>query len=67
MFQIKKINQFPISFNESDVILVECHKIDEIPSKLKEIGFEKCKAKVVDGTKVYYKGKTNAVYITYIN
>ena len=67
MFQIKKINQFPISFNGKDTILAECQKTEEIPSKLKEIGFEKCKTKIVNGTKVYYKGKTNAVYITYIN
>jgi hypothetical protein len=63
MYSIKKISQFPPAFLESDLILANFKNISEIPNILQEIGFSDCKEKIVHGTKVYYKGKNNMIYI----
>lgn len=67
MFQIKKVDQFPPFFNDKDTILAEGKHLEEIPFRLAEIGFKDCKIQVIDGVKVYVKGKTNMVYVKYIH
>lgn len=66
-FQIQKIKAFPITFNKDDEVLATGESLNEIPFRLEDIGFLSSKEKVVEGTTVYYKGKTNAVYVRYIH
>jgi hypothetical protein len=66
-FQIQKINTFPIAFKKDDEILAHGESLNEIPIRLADIGFADAKRKIVEGSVVYYKGRTNAVYVRHIH
>lgn len=65
-FEIKKIKQFPPVFREDDEVVAKGSELSEFPLLLAELGFNECKTKVIEGTMVYYKGKTNMLYVKYI-
>lgn len=66
-FEIRKIGVFPHQFKAEDEVLVKGESLNEIPYRLEDLGFAGAKTKLVEGTTVYYKGKTNAVYVKYVH
>lgn len=55
------------SFTASpDTLITTFNKRDELQYILQEIGFGDCKSRYEDDTLLYYKGRTNAIYIKYV-
>lgn len=65
--QIKQINTLPFRISsEDDTVLVDNLTMDNRMDALKELGYlTDSKTTLVDGTRVYYKGRKNGVYFHY--
>lgn len=66
VIEIKKIKQFPPVIREDDEVVATGKELKEVPLLLAELGFNDCKTKIIEGTMIYYKSRTNMVYIKYI-
>lgn len=63
---MKKYKIIKKGLGKEDIILAECKERRMIPYELEVLGFGDCKTKLDEnGTKIYYKGKRNQVYVSY--
>lgn len=65
-YTIHKVSTFPYDFQSHDEQLAIAERLDLIPIRLEELGFGQAKTTIVKGTTIYYKGRTNAVYVRHV-
>lgn len=65
-YTIHKVSTFPYDFQADDEQVATAEHLDLVPIRLEELGFGQAKTTIVKGSTVYYKGRTNAVYVRYV-